>query len=38
MPTLFSTTATSLFIAAALLALLAIPIRRMMANVGEART
>ena len=38
MPTLFSTTATSLFIAAAVLALLAIPIRRMMANVGEART
>jgi len=38
MPTLFSTTATSLFIAAAVLALLAIPIRRMMANVGEARS
>lgn len=37
MPTLFSTTATSLFIAAAVLALLAIPIRRMMMNVGEAR-
>ncbi len=35
MPTLFSTTATSLFVAAAVLALLAIPIRRMMASVPD---
>jgi POT family proton-dependent oligopeptide transporter len=34
MPTLFSTTATSLFVAAAVLALLAIPIRRMMVGVN----
>ena len=35
MPTLFSTTATSLFIAAVVLALLAIPIRRMMRGTSE---
>jgi POT family proton-dependent oligopeptide transporter len=34
MPTLFTTTATSLFIAAVVLALLAIPIRRMMQGVN----
>lgn len=38
MPTLFSRTATSLFIAAIVLALLAIPIRRMMRGTSEMRT